>query len=480
MPAPTFLSLAEFPGDGTTVNWEFNFAGGYINRSHVKALIRDEFGAPTDYVLTDDNFITPFTLSITPPVPEGHTLRIYRDTPRDAPLVNFTGGSNFTEANLDLLARQTVMCAAEAFDAGAYAEAFDLLGQAQTAASQAAAALAAAIQAEAASAISAAAAAGSQAAAAVSATQADARRASAEAARDVAITSMNTAGTFRDIAVDSALAAGASESAAGSSAATANTARADAQAARDLALSYRNTASTHATTATNAANAASGSAASAASSAAAAATFDPANYVSRATGAAQLPTWTTATRPAHGDGRVGFNTTTGRVESSVAGAWVSELTSADRGESAAIPTTSGSLVEVAGIPAWARRVTVTMDEISTNGTTDVLFQVGNGALVTSGYLGSWTDGGGGVSGDNDTGMPLRKNTTAGKLLGTITMMRLPGTDRWIISAYVRRSDIGGGMVAAARLTLAGALDRVAFRPVGAPVFNGGQFHVFWE
>jgi lysophospholipase L1-like esterase len=140
MPTQTYLSLAEFPGDGVTTEWDFNFAGGYISRAHVKAWTQDPQGVVTAHVIEPGDFITDFRVTVSPPVPEGHTLRIYRDTPREEPLVNFTGGSNFTEANLDLLAKQTIFCAAEAFDAGDYARAFDLISEARAAAARAEAA----------------------------------------------------------------------------------------------------------------------------------------------------------------------------------------------------------------------------------------------------------------------------------------------------------------------------------------------------
>ncbi len=140
MPAPTYLSLVEFPGDGTTTVWDFNFAGGYISRSHVKAFIRSPSGLTTPHTIVDADFVTDFRLTVLPAVPVGYTLRIYRETPKDAPLTNFAGGSNFTEANLDLLAQQAVFATAEAYDAGDYARSGDLIGVATDAAERAEAA----------------------------------------------------------------------------------------------------------------------------------------------------------------------------------------------------------------------------------------------------------------------------------------------------------------------------------------------------
>lgn len=133
MPTITYQSIVEFPGDGITVNWDFNFAGGYISRAHVRAWVQAPDGTITDFPITDSNFVTDFRLNVAPAVPVGSVLRIYRETPRDLPLVDFEGGSNFTPANLDLLAKQAIFCAAEAFDTGAYITAVDLLGQASAA-----------------------------------------------------------------------------------------------------------------------------------------------------------------------------------------------------------------------------------------------------------------------------------------------------------------------------------------------------------
>lgn len=141
MPAPEYLTISEFLGDGVTTSWEFNFAGGYISRDHVRAEYRNgEEVVPIP--LSPSNFASDFTLVISPPIPAGATLRIFRSTPKEAPLVNFTGGSNFTEANLDLLARQTVFSAAEAFDENAYSQTLTAaldLAAASSAAQQAAA-----------------------------------------------------------------------------------------------------------------------------------------------------------------------------------------------------------------------------------------------------------------------------------------------------------------------------------------------------
>lgn len=134
---PEYLTINEFP-IGATGFYEFQFAGGYLDRAHVKLDFVTEVGARTNYPLLPGMFVTDFTLQI--PVmdlPAGAvTVRIYRETPRSEPLINFTNGARLNERNLDRLAQQTIFVAAEAFDAGAFAVAEDLIGQALTAIEQ--------------------------------------------------------------------------------------------------------------------------------------------------------------------------------------------------------------------------------------------------------------------------------------------------------------------------------------------------------
>lgn len=237
MTAPVYLSINEFPGDGVTTQFEFNFAGGYISRDHVKAYTADASGVITTVTVTAGMWVNDYTLDLGVSAPVGGKVRIYRETPRSEPLVNFEDGARITEANLDLLARQTVLAVAEAFDAGAYAAVNDLLGAAG-------AALAAAQQAETN-------AAASEAAAAASAIAASAARIAAELAETNAEAAANDP---RVQVVNDNLS--------------------------DIQTCATNIAAILA--APGAASAAAASAADAADSAAAAATFDPANYVPKA------------------------------------------------------------------------------------------------------------------------------------------------------------------------------------------------------
>lgn len=111
---PTFkYSINRFPGDGTTTVWNLNFAGGYLRREHVKAYTEDAVGNTVERTL---EFLSDNQVRVEPAAALGLTLVVYRDTPKDTPLVDFTDSSVVNEFNLDLVTQQSVFAVAEMVD----------------------------------------------------------------------------------------------------------------------------------------------------------------------------------------------------------------------------------------------------------------------------------------------------------------------------------------------------------------------------
>lgn len=105
--------------DGTDTVWNFQFTGGYLDKTHVKARIVSPDGlnveaVPINYAL---DFLGPFQLNIVPPIPAGWQFTIYRDTPKDLPIVNFVDGGRISEISLDTNSKQAVFIASETLDA---------------------------------------------------------------------------------------------------------------------------------------------------------------------------------------------------------------------------------------------------------------------------------------------------------------------------------------------------------------------------
>lgn len=106
-------SVNEYPTTGTQTNFEVSFAGGYISREYVKVRITDAIG---DITYPAFEWVGDFTIVISPAPAAGGTLLIYRETPADTPIVDFTDGAIINEAALDINARQAVHLAAETRD----------------------------------------------------------------------------------------------------------------------------------------------------------------------------------------------------------------------------------------------------------------------------------------------------------------------------------------------------------------------------
>jgi hypothetical protein len=118
MPTPIeqLLSRTVYTTDGATTIWDFSFSGGYLDKAHIKAYTETPEGARTDIVITGGMVIGPFQLSVTPALAAGNTFTIYRDTPKDLPIVDFTDESGFSEIALDTNAKQAIFVAAETSD----------------------------------------------------------------------------------------------------------------------------------------------------------------------------------------------------------------------------------------------------------------------------------------------------------------------------------------------------------------------------
>ena len=244
-PIRELLSQTSYDTDGTTTVWNFSFAGGYIERAHVKVQLMDKVTLNIVQVpITEANFIGDFQLQLIPAFPIGAELTIYRDSPKDVPLVNFTDKAALTESSLDLNARQAIFVAAESSDqlATSLQAVSQVTAQVEAAKNFAESAEASAAGASASAASAAASAVTTTADVAASAANAAEAAASASlavSARDVATaaaaaasTSESNAEAYKDLAVASANSAASNATAAGDSVAEASLARDSATASK--------------------------------------------------------------------------------------------------------------------------------------------------------------------------------------------------------------------------------------------------------
>lgn len=114
-----YNSIVRKPTDGSTRAFTFSFAGGYVSRDYVKVRFTDAAGTVSDVPLVESNWTGPYQLTFATAFPAGGVLMIYRDTPKDKPIVDFADGSIINERNLDSGFDQAIHAVAELWDRAA-------------------------------------------------------------------------------------------------------------------------------------------------------------------------------------------------------------------------------------------------------------------------------------------------------------------------------------------------------------------------
>ena len=146
-------------------------------------------------------------------------------------------------------------------------------------------------------------------------------------------------------------------------------------------------------------------------------------------------------------------------------------------------STSGTYIDFTGIPSWAKRITVMFNGVSTNGTSNIQIQIGNGTIVTTGYVGSTTDteGAGSGSVNYSAGILLNNSGVATYTRYGAILFTLVGSNIWTVNGTLGLSNLGRTSVIGGGITLGGALDRVRITTVnGTDLFDAGSINILYE
>ena len=146
----------------------------------------------------------------------------------------------------------------------------------------------------------------------------------------------------------------------------------------------------------------------------------------------------------------------------------------------AVATTSGTSVDFTSLPSWVKRITVMFAGVSTNGTSNLLVQLGAGSVTSSGYVGgSWganTTNTAATTGFLATGINAATRINSGVM--TISNM---GSNTWAENVVTfdtggDNTNNGGGYIA-----LGGTLDRIRITTVnGTDAFDAGSVNIMYE
>lgn len=148
----------------------------------------------------------------------------------------------------------------------------------------------------------------------------------------------------------------------------------------------------------------------------------------------------------------------------------------------AVASTSGTSIDFTGIPSWAKRITVMLNGVSTNGTSNPLFQIGSGSVATTGYLSSNALANSGTTavGTNTNGFGTQFGSAANALCGTLVIYSF-GSNIYVASYSLSSSNSGSGQLGSGGITLGGALDRVRITTSnGTDTFDAGSINILYE
>jgi hypothetical protein len=149
----------------------------------------------------------------------------------------------------------------------------------------------------------------------------------------------------------------------------------------------------------------------------------------------------------------------------------------------AVASTSGTSIDFTSIPSWVKRVTVMLEGVSTNGTSNIILRAGtSGGIDSTNYASNRGT-------INNTGVFVVTTTTsvdfaspaaADRLQkGNITLNNISG-NTWVVTSAV--SDTGTQIsTTGASIALTGTLDRVRITTAnGTDTFDAGSINILWE
>ena len=149
-----------------------------------------------------------------------------------------------------------------------------------------------------------------------------------------------------------------------------------------------------------------------------------------------------------------------------------------------VASTSGTSIDFTSIPSWVKRITVMLDAVSTSGTSNWLFQLGDsGGVENTGYISVGTFLGSSTGGSNYTtgfGLPVSSSTHVEQ--GLIVLCNLTG-NVWTANGSFAGSGAAAGFTysTAGSKTLSTTLDRVRLTTVnGTDTFDAGSINILYE
>lgn len=142
-------------------------------------------------------------------------------------------------------------------------------------------------------------------------------------------------------------------------------------------------------------------------------------------------------------------------------------------------TTSGTFVDFTGIPSWAKKITVMLNGVSTNGVSIPLIQCGSGTIQTTGYSSGSTTGTSVLY--STAGFIVDANHIAASLMMAIYTIAQVSGSSWVCSGNLNATAAAVGTHASGGVTISGTLDRIRLTTAnGTDLFDAGSVNILIE
>ncbi len=148
-------------------------------------------------------------------------------------------------------------------------------------------------------------------------------------------------------------------------------------------------------------------------------------------------------------------------------------------------TAPNTSCDFTSIPSWVKRITVMFSGVSTNGTSNLLFQLGDsGGVETTGYVTGYTafSASALTSATETGGFRLGPGSAAAaQTLSGLVVFTYIGSNLWVGSGNMSRTDAGSSGICNGAKTLSDTLDRVRITTVnGLDTFDAGTINILYE
>jgi len=150
----------------------------------------------------------------------------------------------------------------------------------------------------------------------------------------------------------------------------------------------------------------------------------------------------------------------------------------------AVASTSGTSIDFTGIPSWAKRITVMLNGVSTNGTSIIQVQLGDsGGIENTGYLGSNGQFVAAIVSNTTTGFGIGTSSgSTGGFNGALYISLLNSASNiWVCTGNIGDSTNNLIQFVAGSKSLSATLDRIRLTTVnGTDTFDAGSINIMYE